>query len=332
VRLNTIDPNPDVEFQQSSVLVTYGSRQPDSVGTVDFFSLFYATNRFLQDSVLIGSGIDQRQSNTERISFLMRKRFDETPEGGQGTNIGPSMLDAFSFIDGLTFTYLQRETDATPALDRSAFSPFPARLIIMSARLGINQAFSSITVTADTKNHPVYVGTQIAANRRDTLENAFYTILKVADNSDRDTAISIVTALDADRLTVLKRAVQDSGTFDRFDPVPVLDNSTFSPFPERLMLLDAKRGLTGTVELKTINMAGDNAYSSVQITYTSRDRDLVGSIDRALLTFTAGRILEELVTIGSGIDQRHIAGLERTTFFIGKRNNTTRAKLHLSSW
>ena len=327
VLLNTIDPNPDVEYQQSSVLVTYGSRQPDSVGTLDYFQLLYATNRFIQDSVLLGSGIDQRQSNLERISYFISKRFDETPAGGQGINVGPAMLDSFSFNDGLTFTYLQRETDAAPATDASAFSPYPARLVLLPARLGVVQTFSSITTTIDRKNHPVYVGQQYTGIYRagDALETIRNYVIKTADSGDRSTAVSLVTAIDPARppQVVLKRAVQDSDTFDRFDPAPALDTSTFSPYPARAMLLDAKRGLTAAVELKTIDSFGDNAYSSVQITYTSRDRDIIGSIDRALLTFTAGRILEELVTIGSGIDRRHIAGLERINFFIDKRFDET---------
>jgi hypothetical protein len=317
VELKTIDMPGDNAY--SSVQITYTSRDRDIVGSIDRALLTFTAGRILQELVTIGSGIDQRHiAGLERTTFFIDKRFDENQVYGQGSNLGPLMLDNFSFNDGLTFVYLQRETDNFTPGDTSTFSPFPARLMLMSARLGINQAFSSITVTADTKNHPVYIGTNIAANRKDVLENTFYTMLKVADNSDRDTAISTVAALDADRLTVLKRATQDSGTFDRFDPVPVLDNSTFSPFPARVVLLDAKRGLTGSVELKTIDMPGDNAYSSVQITYTSRDRDIVGSIDRATLLLTTTRLFQELLILGSGIDQRQ-STLERVSFFINKR-------------
>jgi hypothetical protein len=249
------------------------------------------------------------------------------------------MLDDFSFNDGLTFTYLQRETDATPALDRSAFSPFPERLMIMLARRGVATTISSITTTADAKNDPVYIGTNIAANRRDVLENTFFTLRKVADNGDRDTAVSVVAMgsgidqrqdnAERIRFTSLLRAKLDQDTFDRFDPVRmgsgilgirVSDNQLENM--NMLMLLDAKRGLTAAVELKTIDKPGDNAFSSVLVTYTSRDRDIVGSLDRALLTFTAGRILEELVTIGSGIDQRQ-STLERISYFINKRFDET---------
>jgi hypothetical protein len=276
VELKTIDGIGNAPY--SSIVVTYGSRERDSVGIVDFYNSTFFNGKSNFDTVTIGSDNGfrfQSLQSSETVKFFINKRFDETPDGGQGINIGPTALDNAGIYDGLNFFWNERKNDSVVATDASAFSPFPQRLIIMQARRGAVTAVSGTTVTADTKNDPVYAGTQITGTRYlagDGLETFRNYLIKVADNGDRSTAVSAVTMLDPDSLIVLLRAKLDQGTYDRTDPVTAgsgilgirvagssLENMNL------LMLKSAKASLQSTVSGTTVTaLGGDRLFVGQQ--------------------------------------------------------------------
>jgi hypothetical protein len=157
--------------------------------------------------------------------------------------------------------------------------------MIMSARRGVVTAVSGTTVTADTKNDPVYVGSQIVGTRHlsgNGLETFRNYLIKVADNGDRDTAISVVVTgsgidqrqsdLERIRFTSLLRAKLDQDTFDRFDPVTagsgilgrrVSDNALENM--NMLMLKSARQGVNTTVSGTTVTgNSGDRLFIGQQ--------------------------------------------------------------------
>jgi hypothetical protein len=341
--IKTIDGIGNAPY--SSVVVTYGSRERDVVGIIDFYNSTFFNGKTFNDPVTIGSDNGFRFQSTqssETVKFFIDKRFDETPAGGQGINIGPTMLDLTGIADGLNFYWIDRETDTVTNADNSTFSPFPARLMIMSARRGVATTISSITVTADAKNDPVYMGTQIAANRKDVLENTFFTMLKPMDSwSSAANTVTLGSGFDQRQsnlerisFTSLKNANLDDGSNARNETllagsgilgIRVAGNSLENM--SNIMLLDAKRGLQGTVELKTIDGIGNSPYSSIVVTYGSRERDSVGIVDFYNSTFFNGKSLTDTVTIGSdnGFRFQSLQTSETVKFFINKRFDETPA-------
>lgn len=209
ITLNTIDPNPDVEFQQSSVTVGRGARSIDEVGMLDFFSLTYSTGRIIEDAILVGSGQDRRQALTERTFFTITKYF--------GEDVIPD--DFLVTFDGLTYNgfKLLRET--------------------VLAGLGI--------------------GPRVSGN-------------------------------DVERII-----------FDVAMPM--------------------RRGVAGSVTVKTIDSFGNGGQSSVVINYTSRGPEVVGTVDLFRILLITPRSVSDFFTIGTDDGFRRTSGLETTRFLIGMR-------------
>ena len=137
---------------QSSVQVTIGPRDNDAVGVFDFFDSIIFIGRGIADFVTIGSGIDQRQTTTERISFLITRRMGD----GQSVNGAPD----FSEILERPFLTAQKR-----------------------AKQGQNTTtvFGNVTVTADDTDR-LFIGTNVPARRvsGDVLENVSYFVDKSA--------------------------------------------------------------------------------------------------------------------------------------------------------
>ena len=137
---------------QSSVQVTIGPRSDDAVGIFDFFDSLIYVGRGVQDAIIIGSGIDQRQSTLERISFLITRRMGD----GQSVNGAP---------------------------DFSAILEQPFLTVFKRAKQGQNTTtvFGNVTVTADDTDR-LFIGTNILGRRvsGDVLENVSYFVDKSA--------------------------------------------------------------------------------------------------------------------------------------------------------
>jgi hypothetical protein len=160
VTLNTIDPNPDVEYQVSSVTINRGARSLDEVGMLDSFFMTYAVGRILPDSILIGSYQDQRQRAEERISFAITKALADST----------TMLDLSNVFDGITYASTILKTEQlTAGFGSSAVAgvkssgsnleriPFQVNL---TAKQGANWTVSGVTVAASALGERLFVGQQ----------------------------------------------------------------------------------------------------------------------------------------------------------------------------
>ena len=168
VTLNTIDPNPDVEYQQSSVTVVRGARSRDEVGMLDYFNLTYAITKTLPESVL----------SSDRSRLTVGKNFgDETVPD-----------DFLSTFDGLTYrsTMLEREVQSVglPLGIRVSGSDVE-RVVFDGTKLmkqGVNRTFSSITVTA-ASGERLFVGQVYGSGRfgGDPQEKIALDVSKIVD-------------------------------------------------------------------------------------------------------------------------------------------------------
>ena len=222
VRLNTIDPNPDVEFAVSSVLVSRTAVDVDEVGTLDQFSLTYLLFRFFEDYPQAGSGVDQARGNDlERIRFLMTKLI-----GGDGSEI----LDLVGVGDGNIFNFaLARRDNFSFGSGSSASQTFPSRAksgalentafrFDLTAKQGSSTVttVSGITVTASDTDR-LFVGQQFGNIRLsgDPLERLLYRA-EITLGSARNSALATTTpALDRNFLRVNKFVYEDDMTTGR---------------------------------------------------------------------------------------------------------------------
>ncbi len=136
----------------SSVQVTIAPRDNDAVGVFDLFDSLIFVGRGIEDFVAIGSGIDQRQSTLERISFLITRRMGD----GQSVNGAP---------------------DFTELLER------PFLTLFKRAKQGLDTStvFGNTTVNANDTDR-LFIGTNVPARRvsGDVLENVSYFVDKSA--------------------------------------------------------------------------------------------------------------------------------------------------------
>jgi len=317
VALKTIDGTVN-DGLYSSFAVTYGSYDIDLVGSIDLLTLQFSGPRRFFETLLIGSGFDQRQDNLENVRFFVGQRAGL--DQGSFDSFDPAvMLDritAFNATKGLLI-------DATPALDDSRFSPYPAKFLSLSAKQGRSVTFSSITVTLRDPD-TLYAGaTTSLVSRIDRLERTLFFVSKSADAVvpaqvviGGDTGFryqSTESQLENTKFLVLKRATVGA------DPATVIDRGQFSIYPSRFFSKTAQLGAATTIAIKTQDVAGnnDNGYSSVAISTATTDLDFFGTIDLLTLQFSAPRVVNDIVTIGSGLDQRQTT-LENISFFITK--------------
>jgi hypothetical protein len=345
--LNTIDPNPDVEWQQSSVAVTANAWDSDAVGTLDYFSIYYMLYRQFDEYLTLGSGIDQRQTTTENIKFLITKLLGDTT----------AMLDLTEVYDGLVYTSALYKADTQIISSGQTSQTFPARTksgatervsfdVVKAAEYSGNTiTFSGNTVTAGDTDR-LFVGQQYGTTRfaNDPQERILFTISARLGNA-RDTSVQTLAVAGSgvdDRLGYANEKTFFTVSKARFDrdvagttgALVTMGRGTSSvTYPERrsgdsldnpafLYGLRANRGVTGTVTLKLIDPTDGNGFnSSAAVTYQDWDYDVVGSIDFMSAVAATGRSIFDLLTIGTDTgfrNQPSQSSLENTKFTIGK--------------
>ena len=349
VLLNTIDPNPDIEYRVSSIAVTQTAADVDVVGTLDYFSIYYMLYRQFDDYLTLGSGIDQRQTTTENIKFLITKLLsgDTTP-----------MLDLTEVYDGLVYTTTLYKADTQIIASGQTSQAFPARAKSGAAEIvafdfykearfsGNTITFSGNTVTTNSGDR-LFVGQQYGTTRfaRDPQERISFNVSTSLGNA-RDTSVETIAIVGSgvdDRLGYDNEKTSFAVSKARFDrdvdgttgALVVMGRGTSSvAYPERRSddALDnpsfnfdksAKRGVVGAVTLKLIDPTDGNGFqSSAAVTFGSSSTDIFGTIDFMTAVVGTGRSFEDSFTIGSDTGFRYQpdeSSLENTYFTIGKR-------------
>lgn len=301
--INTIDSNPDVEYRVSSVAVARGTRSIDDVGALDSFFLTYAVNRITSDTVLIGS----------RPSLGMRKFFF-------GDAVIPD--DFLATFDGLTYRAVMLEREIVPAglniarrvsgsdVERTPFE------ITKLMKQGTNFTVSGVTIAASALGETVRIGQQYGGGRfgGDRQERISFDIFKPLDVLEPQIInLADFTAVTLQGLPQIPLEIITVGL--NIDRKVSGDDTESTPF---LITLSARRGVAGSVAIKTINAAVRNLQSSITINYGPRDFDVVGAVDLFDFFSFKPRSFDETLLLGSGQDQRQRAE-ERIRFTITKR-------------
>jgi hypothetical protein len=343
VLIKTIDST--VSEGQSSVSVSYGSWQPDVTGAYDLIALLYAVTRSFPETITIGSDAGFRyqssENTSETVRFTITKRFDETTSAGQGVNIGPLMLDNFSFNDGLTYnsTIFKRDASTIGNSTNGRTGILIAETQLENLKFDFNKFASDFNRTTSF----VRIGGAETAPQRyyGAVENVRLLTQLTANNYDRSPELVVIgsdtgfryqsseNTSETVRFTVLKTAKEENGTtsnvvmgFGTNGPGRRVSNSLIEQ-TNFDFILTAKRGTTGTVTIKTIDgLIG--ADSSVAVTQNSWGGDIVGIVDSfASQYLKLGTVFNEYLIIGNTDDGRTgaifgQAQLEAMRFTIGK--------------
>jgi hypothetical protein len=172
----------------------------------------YATGIRTAGNVLENLSFLHQRSGVPFIDSLTATDADRLFMNKQLIGDGVSMIDAFSFGDNLTYTYLANEQDsflvgnAVTGLRRSGDALERLSIIdLKDAKSGLTRAVSGTTVTAADRDR-LFVGQQYRFDTRlsgDPLEQLSFLTLKAAD-AGVNYAVSgtTVTAADYDRLFV----------------------------------------------------------------------------------------------------------------------------------
>ena len=341
--LNTIDPNPDVEWQQSSVEVTVTAADLDAVGTLDYFSIYYMLYRQFDEYLTIGSGIDSRLGyDTEKLAFVFTKLL-----GQFGDNEAP-ILDLAGVFDGNIFNAILSKADTQIVGSGQTSQTFPARTKSGASEIvGFDFYKTTGIGGAGSSNTVVTVGRSTDGRLGSEVEKAYFTVSATLGNA-RDTSVQTQAVAGSgvdDRLGYANEKTFFTVSKARFDRdvagttgalVVMGRGASSATYPERrsgdqldtaafLYGMRANRGTTGTVTLKLIDPTDGNGFnSSAAVSYQPYDYDVVGSIDFMSAIAATGRIIQDLITIGTDNGFRYQASQntsETVKFTIGKRAN-----------
>ena len=313
----TIDGVADA---QSSVQVTITSPQPDQLGVFDFYVANFGTVRRFPEAVVIGSGLGQRQTTLENVSFLITKFF------GNDTAVP---IDLVGVFDGLTYAsfLLTRDAQVIGSGATSGTRYFGNKENITfninkNAKLGTVQTIAGwgSTVAGGTSSGDyVVIGdpslntnpTTSTQSRRSgaTLENFRYTVEKLADN-----LVPAAVVVGGNRSLRYQQSESSSETlrFDvvnrQFDTQIIGAGRTsqlvrFSGDLERAAFafnLPAKAGTSYTITRKTIDgVAG--AQSSVLVSVAPQQLDQLGVFDFFESALGTARRFADSLVIGSQV-------------------------------
>ena len=290
VQLKTI--NAAGNLAQSSVLFSYGARSPDVVGTIDLIFVAIIKSTLFADAISIGGGIDQRQFNTERISFAITK----------------ANTDSISIDDRPFKTLTKVNRDTAIVIEQPIFSIALNKTEVLTA--------SDVVTTTRGKGLVEIITVVDSVTQQISL-------LKVDDQTITDNRVFDLSLTKADAVTASQTLVALTVTkpvIDAFDStdratnaiglgkVDALDNADRTNFD---IALTAYRGVAGTVTLNTIDPSPDVEFeqSSVTVVRGARSPDEVGMLDLFSLLYIINRQLEDAVTAA---DQRTFFTITKT--------------------
>ena len=352
ITLNTIDPNPDVEFQQSSVTVGRGARSPDDVGMLDYFFLTYVTNRAIFDSILIGSGEDRRQALLERTFFTITKYF--------GDGVIPD--DFLQTFDGLTYNGYKTLRETVPVglgIGPRVSGSDVERILFnysLTAYAGVAGSVRIKTIDAGKTDTSVLIGfgarspDLVGVSDRVLISSVVPFIVNDFISIGTDNGFRNSNSSETTKFTISKRAVMDD-TLGTTHPVQVgfgssnslgfkvsgsdLERTAFN------VILRPKQGANNTVsgvtvaaaasgellfvgqQYGTLRFAGDRQEKIVfdfsKTLEAGSNSGIVTSTDRPQLRLNllADNLTTATVSIGSGLPDRWY-DLEKTIFTITK--------------
>jgi hypothetical protein len=313
----------------------------DTFGTWDLVGVaLKAGGNNFRDFVTLGTGLDtvdnRYYGSSETVRFTIVKRFDEIPSGGQGINVGPVMLDNFSFTDGLQYddAKLVRETIVIgfgsstgvrvsgSQLENTAFAFYKDAKRSIAGTLTLQNidgglVVSSVATVPGTQDYDAIGTLDVIRDVRTFVRQPWQGFAEypvIGNGADGRTG-TVYGEAQLERLafTVSKFAAD----FDRTTSfVRIGGGATTSPNRyvgpnENIGLqftLDARRSTTsGSITFKTIDGLNDAASSITLSTgpfLSPRTVDAVGVWDLYGASFGVGRQLTDFVTIGNINDGR----------------------------